>query len=163
MGEREETGEEMWSALCSKTRRLSGEQQVPSWLQHSGWRKLPAPHHPPNHAPVFTHTLYSQPPCDYHWCSLALRANLSHFFKLECYVSQNVLWFSCPLLPGSVTLLFYSSSTIRIPLLMHPQFILWLAVIHVSLSETMRAGRYILDTSKISKAHHSAWHTAGAG
>ena len=96
-------------------------------------------------------------------CGLALRANLSNFFKLECYVSQNVLWFSCPLLPGSVTLLFYSSSTVRIPLLTHPQFILWLAVIHVSLSATVRAGRYILDTSKISKAHHSAWHTAGAG
>ena len=112
---------------------------------------------------VFTRAMYCQPPCDRRWRGLALTANLSRFFKHECHISHNVLWFSCSLLPESVILLFFSSSTLHIPLLMHPQFVLWLAVIHVSLSETVRTGRYILDTSKTSKAHHSAWHTAGAG
>ena len=93
---------------------------------------------------VFTHAMYSQPPCDRRWCGFALTANLSRFFKRECRISHNVLWFSCSLLPESVILLFLSSSTLHIPLLMHPQSV-------------------ILDTSKTSKAHHSAWHTAGAG
>ena len=93
---------------------------------------------------VFTHAMYSQPPCDRRWCGLALTAKLSRFFKRECRISHNVLWFSCSLLPESVILLFLSSSTLHIPLLMHPQSV-------------------ILDTSKTSKAHHSAWHTAGAG